>query len=270
VEQFGQIICNQHEELWISLKEVGRRWLVELRVRGRAQNGLGESQSRESIITLPIDQLPLLLNRLERVRESCVKRGQLGGASVGEMVVMDRGEEVVLRDPNRMGGHRGRQHPRVPVRYAVLCQPLPTALSPQPLVLRGEFRDLSVGGAQLLLPCRLELGQQVEVAGSIEGQSFRARAEVVGAELRLGRDANGRGLRHHLKWLTYNAAAADILTNTLLRATGDSPAHPDTASESGPSREQLREGTQGGRTSTPSSRASHASTSTVSRGTSPR
>jgi len=40
-----------------------------------------------------------------------------------------------------------RQSPRVAVRYAVLCQPLPTELSPRPMILRAEFRDLSVGGA---------------------------------------------------------------------------------------------------------------------------
>jgi len=232
VEQFGQIVCNGHEELSISLKEVCRKWHVEFCVHGRAQHGLAESRPGRSVINLPIEQLPLFLDRLRKVRDSCMERGQLGGASVGEMVVMDQGEQVVLRDPDRVRGHRARQHPRFPVRYAVVCQPLPTDLSPRPTPLRAEFRDLSAGGAQILLPCRLELGQQVEIAGLIEGQPFRARAEVVGAELRAGRDANGGNLRHSLKWLTYNAAAADILTMALLQASGDKPAQPDAASES--------------------------------------
>ena len=55
----------------------------------------------------------------------------------------------------------------------------------------------------------------------------------MGAELQADRDINGGNLRHSLKWLTYNAAAADILTMALLQASGDSSAHPDAASESG-------------------------------------
>jgi PilZ domain len=239
VERFGQIVCNRHEELSISLKEVRQRWHVEFCVHGPAQEGLTESRPGRSVINLPIEQLPQFLDRLEQVRDSCVKRGQLDEGSVGEMVVMDQGERVVLRDSDRLRGHRARQHRRFPVRYPVVCQPLPTDRSPRPTILRAEFRDLSVGGAQILLPCRLELGQQVEVAGLIEGQPFRARAEVVGAELQAGGDAIGGDLRHSLKWLTYNAAAADILTMALFRSSGDRPARPDAACEPGTFPEQV-------------------------------
>jgi len=245
VEQFGQVVCNRHEELWISLKEVCSTWHVEFRVQDRAQDGLTDPRPGRSVINLPVDQLPLFLERLAQVRDSCLKRGQLGAASPGEMVIMDRGERVVLRDPDRMRRHRARQHPRLAVRYSVICQPLATDLSPRPLILKAEFRDLSVGGAQIFLPCRLELGQQVEVAGLIKGLPFRARAEVVGAELQADRDVTGGHLRHSLKWLTYNAAAADILTMTLVHAPGESPAYLNAGSEPGASSEQAPKGIAG-------------------------
>jgi hypothetical protein len=231
VEQFGQIVCNRHEEIRISLKEVCRQWHVEFRVHGRAQDELEAPRPGRNVINLPVDQLPQFLERLGQVRDSCVQRGQLRGAPVGEMVVMDQGERVVLREPDRARGHHARRYQRFPVRYPVVCQPLPTDRSPRPPCLRAEFRDLSAGGAQILLPCRLDLGQQVEVAGLIEGQPFRAKAEVVGAELSAGASANEVSLRHSVKWITYNAAAADILTMALLQASGGGLAQSDTASE---------------------------------------
>jgi len=88
------------------------------------------------------------------------------------------------------------------------------------MILQGEFRDISVGGAQVWLPSRLELGQLVDVAGMLDGQPFRARAEVVGAGLQVRKGVNGGLVRHSLKWLTYNAAAADILTMTLVQPAG--------------------------------------------------
>ncbi len=241
MEEFGQIICNRYEELSISLKEVCDRWHVEFRVHTRVQGGAAGTRPGKSIINLPIEQLPLFLDRLGQVRDSCVSRGQLGGTSVSEMVVMDQGERVVLQNPERLCWQRVRQYQRFPVRYGVVCQPLPTDLSPRPPCLMAEFRDLSVGGAQILLPCRLDLGQQVEVAGLIEGQPFRAKAEVVGGQLEVGGDAKRRRLRHSIKWLTYNSAAADILTMALLEATGNKSAQPDTVAESGTAPEQVLE-----------------------------
>jgi len=121
------------------------------------------------------------------------------------------------------------------VRYSVICQPLATAHSAHTTILQGEFRDLSAGGAQIWLPCRLELGQQVEIAGMIDGQPFRARAEIVGAGLQAKKGPVGEHVRHSLKWLSYNAAAADILTMTLVQpagaesARGGSPTGPETS-----------------------------------------
>jgi hypothetical protein len=70
------------------------------------------------------------------------------------------------------------------------------------VVLRGEFRDLRVGGAQLWLPCRLELAQRVEVAAMIDGQPFRARGEIVGAGLQSKGDPKTGYIRHSLRWIT--------------------------------------------------------------------
>jgi hypothetical protein len=213
-----------YEEMWVSLKEIYRKWHVELRLCSQSDDRLPQERPARVAINLPIEQLPVLLEQLAQVRDSCIKRGLLGRGSTGETVVMDRGESVALQDRYRPRGQRGRRYPRMQVRYSVICQPLATVHSARSTILQGVFRDLSAGGAQIWLPCRLELGQQVEIAGMIDGQPFRARAEVVGAGVQAKRGASGEQVRHSLKWLSYNAAAADILTMTLVQ-----PARADSA-----------------------------------------
>ena len=215
MEQIGRISLNNHEEMWISLKEVCKAWQVELRLCSRSDAGLPETPRVRSVINLPIEQLLMFLERLAQVRDSCLKRGLLGDDAGGEMVAMSGGESVVVKDYYRVRGHRGRRHPRMAVRYSVLCQTPATEQSPHSMILRGEFRDLSVGGAQIWLPCRLGLGQQVEVAGMIEGQPFRAKGEIVGAGVQVRKGPDGGLIRHSLKWLSYNGAAGDILAMTL-------------------------------------------------------
>ena len=224
MERLGQIPCSVYEEMWVSLKEVCQKWHVELRLCGRLDDRLPQERPARVAINLPIEQLPILLEQLAQVRDSCIKRGLLACESPGETVVMGREESVVLQDRYRLRGQRGRRHPRMQVRYSVICQPLASAQSPRSAILQGEFRDLSAGGAQIWLPCRLELGQQVEIAGMIDGQPFRARAEVVGAGIQLKRGPIGEQVRHSLKWVSYNAAAADILTMTLVQPSGADPA----------------------------------------------
>jgi hypothetical protein len=166
--------------------------------------------------------------------DSCVKRGLISAPSAKEMIVMDRGEPVVLREHSPAHSQRGRRHPRMSVRYPLVCQTVTTTNSPRSRILKGEFRDLGVGGAQVWLPDRLELGQLLEVAAMIDGQPFRARAEIVGAGLQSKRDSSGQSFRHSLRWLSYNSAAGDILTMTLVRQSGDqlsSPGHASTSQE---------------------------------------
>lgn len=220
VEEFGRIAFSDHEQIGIFLKELFLKWHVELRLGSRSEVGSPQPRAARGSIDLPLEQLPMLLDRLTRLRDACVKRGLLGGQAAPEVFAMDRGEPVALRDRSRVRGHRARQHPRMPVRYAILCQTVATEHSPRSMILQGEFRDISVGGAQVWLPSRLELGQLVEVAGMLDGQPFRARAEVVGAGLQVRKGVNGGLIRHSLKWLTYNAAAADILTMTLVQPAG--------------------------------------------------
>jgi len=220
VEEFGHIAFSEHEQIGIFLKEILRKWHVELRLSSRSEAGSPHLRPARSVIDLPLEQLPMLLDRLTRIRDTCVKRGLLGGQAAPEVFTMGRGEPVALRDGSRVRGHRARQHPRMPVRYAILCQTVATEHSPRSMILQGEFRDISVGGAQVWLPSRLELGQLVDVAGMLDGQPFRARAEVVGAGLQVRKGVNGGLVRHSLKWLTYNAAAADILTMTLVQPAG--------------------------------------------------
>jgi hypothetical protein len=239
VERLGQIPCSMYEEMWVSLKEIYRTWHVELRLCDRSDDRLPQERPARVAINLPIEQLPMLLEQLAQVRDFCLKRGLLGCESPGETVVIDRGESVVPQDRFRLRGQRGRRHPRMQVRYSVICQPLATAHSARSTILQGEFRDLSAGGAQIWLPCRLELGQEVEIAGMIDGQPFRARAEVVGAGIQVKKGPIGEQVRHSLKWLSYNAAAADILTMTLVQPAGADPARGSSLAGPETSRKQV-------------------------------
>jgi hypothetical protein len=217
VEQIGKICCNRHEELWISLKEVCKKWHIELRLFGRSEAGTPQPRAGGGLINLPIEQVPLVVDRLVQALDSCVKRGLVSAPPAKELIIMDRGEPVVLREHSRMQSQRGRRHPRMSVRYPLVCQTVASTNGPRSQILKGEFRDLGVGGAQVWLPNRLELGQLLEVAAMIDGQPFRARAEIVGAGLQSKHNSGGQSFRHSLRWLSYNAAAGDILTLTLVR-----------------------------------------------------
>lgn len=221
-----QMVHSEPKALAIAREEVSGGRTGSARGHGQAAPAVETRRPEEADFRPPVDELPLFLDQLRPMQEPCLSHGRLREATVGAIVLMDQGEQIVLQPPERL--RERRQSPRVAVRYAVLCQPLPTELSPRPMILRAEFRDLSVGGAQIHLPCRLGLGQQVELAGWIEEQPFRARAEVVGAELP-ARQAPLKGpLRHSLKWLTYNGAAADILTMTWVQLPGDPCPAPET------------------------------------------
>jgi hypothetical protein len=236
MEQLGLVVCNRHEEVWISLKEVRQEWHIELRVYERSDDGGRQPRPGRDVINLPVEQLPLLLERLAQAKDSCLRRGLLWVSGDGHVAPVGRAATAVQPDRARAAGMRARLHPRLPVRYAVLCQPMVVGEVQRSAVLRGEFRDLSVGGAQLWLPSRLNLAQQVEIGAMIEGQAFRAKAEIVGADLRSKGDPETRCIRHSLKWITYNSAAADVLTLTLLQLDVASPTA-DRASGAGPSGE---------------------------------
>jgi hypothetical protein len=68
------------------------------------------------------------------------------------------------------------------------------------------------------------------VAAMIDGQPFRARAEIVGAGLESKHDSSGQSFRHSLRWLSYNAAAGDILTMTLVRQSEGHLSSPESGS----------------------------------------
>jgi len=216
VEQLGQIPCNGYEEVWVSLKEVCQKWHIEFRVYERSDDGRRQPRPGRDIINLPVEQLPLLLERLRHAKDTCLSRGLLWASVDGAFAPVGRAAAAGRPDRTRVTGIRARQHPRLPVRYAAVCQPMGVGEFRRSTLLRGELRDLSVGGAQIWLPCRLGLAQQVEVSALIQAQPFRAKAEIVGANLRFKGDPATGSIRHSLKWITYSSGAADILTMTLL------------------------------------------------------
>ncbi len=245
VVQVGQLDRTEQETPAIAREEVPG---------GRKGSAHGHSQTTSAIEAprpeeptphLPVEELPLFLDQCRPVQESGLPRGPRQEAACGAIVLMDQGEQIVLPPPGRW--QERREYPRVPVHYTVLCRPLPPERSPRPTIHWAAFRDLSVGGAQILLPCRLEPGRQVELAGWIVEHPFRARAEVVGVALSAGSDSTRGLLRHSLKWLTYNGAAADILTMALAQLPGDTSAAPEPERNPDSSPEAVSAGSAAGR-----------------------
>jgi hypothetical protein len=84
--------------------------------------------------------------------------------------------------------------------------------------MRGEIRDLSLGGAQAWLPSRVGLFQRVDVAALIDGEPFRARAEIVGADLPKRNQPGAAYLRHSFRWVEIGSEAKDVLSRTVTKA----------------------------------------------------
>ena len=222
MQPLGRIICNRHEEIWILLKEVCQKWYVELRPYAQSGNGTSQFRPGRDVINLPVEQIPLLLEQLTHTKDLCVKQGLLQLPSPNETVTMHKGVPVV-KGGLSAAGQPVRRHPRLSVRYPVVCQLLANGQSQHRDLVRAEIRDISLGGAQIWLPCRLELLQRIEVSGMIDGQPFRARAEIVGADLRSNRDPKTGHVRHNLRWLEYNPGAKEILERAFAPASKPSP-----------------------------------------------
>ncbi len=218
MEKLGRVICNRHEDMWISLTETLGKSHLELHVYSRSADGSPESSRMRDLVILPIEQLPALLQHLLQARDLCTRRGLLGNTPPPEMVLMERGEAVGRGRPTPMAGSRCRRHLRVPIQCSVVCRPLGANQDETSPLLRGEIRDLSLEGAQAWLPSRVGLFQRVDVAALIDGEPFRARAEIVAADLPT-RNQPGTGyLRHSFRWVEIGPQAKDLLSRTVSKA----------------------------------------------------
>ena len=127
--------------------------------------------------------------------------------------------EIDVPIRNRLDSHPGRRdsrrHPRVQLCVKVECRLMnPEKFWPGP-PFQGEITDVSIGGAKVWLPQRLPLFKEIQVTAVVEGRLFRARAEVVGADARVQRDARTTRCRHSLRWVLMDAHSKEILSRVV-------------------------------------------------------
>jgi hypothetical protein len=105
-----------------------------------------------------------------------------------------------------------RQFPRVVMDPAAECRVVdPEGPELFPSVI-GQIRDLSQGGAQAWFPQRFPQLKQVDVFMTIEGVSFRGRAEIVAPDDHGKAEVKGGLYRHNLRWVALHAQGVAALS----------------------------------------------------------
>jgi hypothetical protein len=105
-----------------------------------------------------------------------------------------------------------RQFPRVVMEPAAECRVVdPEGPELFPSVI-GQIRDLSQGGAQAWFPQRFPQLKQVDVFMTIEGVSFRGRAEIVAPDDHGKAEVKGGLYRHNLRWVALHAQGVAALS----------------------------------------------------------
>jgi hypothetical protein len=197
-ERLGQVVVNQDEELCVSLREIRGEPHVELRVMARATPAESSRPAGLQSVHLPVGLLPELLRAMTEARQLLTKRGLIPST---EVTVMEQGEPVTVRLAPQKGRVDCRRHPRVHLSLPLECRLVDPAKFWPGKWITGEVKDVSIGGAQVWLPERLPLFKQLEVSIVIEGSIIRARADIVGVELKVMCAHDKRGYRHSLQWV---------------------------------------------------------------------
>jgi hypothetical protein len=105
-----------------------------------------------------------------------------------------------------------RQFPRIAMNPAVECRVVDPEGPAAAQAIFGQIKNVSQGGAQAWLPQRLSQLKQVEVFMTIEGVSFRGRAEIVGADVPAQTERQGGLFRHNLRWVALHAQSMAALS----------------------------------------------------------
>ena len=200
-EKLGKVALNQIESIWLSLQEIRGEPHLELRVHTRATPGDLTPLSGGQAIALPVGLLPELLRVMTAVQDLLMTQGLIPRS---EGQITERENPISVRRAALRNRTESRRHPRMHLCLPVECRMVdPNSFWPGKRIV-GELKDVSIGGAQLLLPERLPRFKQVEVFAVIEGRPFRGRAEIVGAELQQKHPNNGH-YRHSLRWVGIDA-----------------------------------------------------------------
>jgi hypothetical protein len=218
-ERLERLLCNQTEEMWISLRTEEGDTQVELRMYGRTAPAGADPVRGAETIAIPASLLPSLVRALSHVEKTLVGRGVIYVPPSSKITHMEQGSSLTVGTEGRGGAQPARQHPRVTLNVRVECRLLDAKdFWPSPPV-NGEIKDVSLGGAQVCVAKRLPRFAQVEVFMVVDGLVFRGRAEVVAADIGHGRSADETGYRHSIRWLALESHAREVLTKIVAART---------------------------------------------------
>ena len=200
-EKLGRVVRSQWEDLWVLLDREREEPHLELRLHNHGRTAETEGVSGGERIGLPVRLLPDLLQALLQAQDRLRAWG-----------LLERSQSPpTLASPMRRMD--ARQFPRVPMDPAAECRVVDPEDPNAARAMIGQIKDVSQGGAQAWLPQRFPQLKQVEVFMTIDGVSFRGRAEIVGPA-ELGKAELQGGLyRHHLRWVALHAQGVAALSS---------------------------------------------------------
>jgi PilZ domain len=200
IEKLGRIVRSQWEDIWVLVDRDGEEPLLELRLYHHDHTGETETGPGEERIGLPVRLLPELLEVLAGAQDR-----------LRDLGLLDR-SRAVARFP--VGARRvdARQHPRVVVDSVTECRIVDPEGPGATHAIVGRLKDVSQGGAQAWLPQRFPRRKQVDVFMTIEGVSFRGRAEIVGSDEPETNTPHDGPYRHNLRWVALRAQSMAALS----------------------------------------------------------
>ncbi len=199
-EKLGRVVRSQWEDIWVLLDRTQEEPELELRLHNHGVFSEPAGAAGKERIGLPVRLLPDLLQTLTQAQDQLRSWGLLKGVKPG----MSAGGPTRRMD--------ARQFPRVVMDPAAECRVAdPEGPEVSPTIV-GRIRDLSQGGAQAWFPRRFPQRKQVEVFMTIEGVSFRGRAEIVGPDDHGAAEAKDGLYRHNLRWVALHAQGLAALS----------------------------------------------------------
>jgi hypothetical protein len=200
MEKLGRVVRSQWEDIWVLLDRSQAEPCLELRIHTHGRSEGAEDSPGGEGIGVPVRLLPDLLHTLTQAQHQLREWGLLAHA------------QVSAGNRSRPGRLDARRFPRVTMEPAAECRVVDPEGPSAARTMIGQIRDVSQGGAQAWLPQRFSQLKQVDVFMTIEGVSFRGRAEIVGPD-ELGKAEIQSGLyRHHLRWVALHAQGVAALS----------------------------------------------------------
>lgn len=199
-ERLGRVVRSQWEDIWVLLDRRREEPHLELRLYSHERSAEAEGVPGDEWIELPVRLLPDLVHALMQAQEQLYAGGLLKRSS---SVASYRGST------RRMDV---RQFPRIAMEPAAECRIVDPEGPEVAQAIVGEIRDVSQGGAQAWLPRRFPQLKQLDVLMTIDGVSFRGRAEIVGLDERGKAELRGGLYRHNLRWVALHAQGMAALS----------------------------------------------------------